>query len=76
MILILEITKGHHYFIMEVALRFLFSAYCLMSLIFVPSFMKISLTVKKLLSGHDFHIKKSKGHNSAKRVGGRTVLIL
>ena len=35
-------------------LWFLHNACCLMLLIFVCSFMKISWTVLKLLSGHDF----------------------
>ena len=44
--------------------------------IFVPSFVKISLTVLKLQSGHHFHIKISKGRNSTKSVDGVTVLVL
>ena len=38
--------------------------------------MKISLTVFKLWSGHDFHRKFSKGHNAIKHVDGVTVLVL
>ena len=36
--------------------------------------MKIFWTVSKLLSGHDFHRKISKGHNSVKN--GVSVLVL
>ena len=36
--------------------------------------MKIFSTVSK--SGHDFHCKISKGHNSVKNIGGVTVLFL
>ena len=38
--------------------------------------MKTFWTVSKLQSGHDFHKKKSKGHNSVKDVGGVSVLVL
>ena len=39
-------------------------------------FPKISLTVVKLQSGHDFYTKKkSKGHNSIKSVDEVTVLV-
>ena len=39
---------------------------CNWSFIFVPSLVKIFSTVFKLQSGHDFHTKVSKGHNSIK----------
>ena len=38
--------------------------------------MKIFSTVLKLQSGHDFHRKISKGHNSVKNEGGVTILFL
>ena len=38
--------------------------------------MKISLTVFKLSSGHDFHRKFSKGHNSVKKIDRVTLLFL
>ena len=38
--------------------------------------MKIFLTVLKLLSGHDFYMKISKGYNSVKNVDGVTILVL
>ena len=38
--------------------------------------MKIFSTVLQLMSRHDFHRKKSKGHNLVKSVGGVTVLVL
>ena len=38
--------------------------------------MIIFSTVLKLQSGHDFHGKKFKGHNSVKNVGEVTVLFL
>ena len=38
-------------------------------LLFVPSFVKLSQTVSKLLSGHDIYAgNKKKGHNSANNV--------
>ena len=39
----------------------------LYTFILVPSFMKISMTVLKLYSGHNFPVKDSKGPNSAKK---------
>ena len=42
----------------------------------VPSFVKLSLMVSKLLSGHDFYTEITKGNNSAKNVGGATVVNL
>ena len=38
--------------------------------------MKLSRTVSKLLSGHNFYTEISKGNNSAKNVGGVTVVNL
>ena len=38
--------------------------------------MEIFLTVLKVQSGHDFHSKNFKGHNSVKNVGGVTVHFL
>ena len=38
--------------------------------------MKIFSTVLKLLSGHNFHKKNFKGHNSVTNVGGVSVLVL
>ena len=35
---------------------------------FLPSFMKISLAVFKLYSGHNFHRKVLKGHNFVKKI--------
>ena len=37
--------------------------------------MKLSQTVSKLYSGHDFYKKITKGYNSAKNVGRVTILI-
>ena len=41
----------------------------------VPSFLKLSQTVSKLYSGHHFYAKITKGNNSAKNVGGATVVV-
>ena len=38
--------------------------------------MKLSRTVSKLQSGHDFYTENTKGNNSAKNVGGATVVNL
>ena len=38
--------------------------------------MKLSQTVSKLYSGHDFYTENYKGNNSAKNVGGVTVVDL
>ena len=51
---------------MLVEKRFLLSTHCLIVLIFVPGFMKISQTISELLSGHDFVLKISKEHSSVK----------
>ena len=37
--------------------------------------MKISSRVSDLLSGHDFILKYTKGHNSVNNVGGVTVFV-
>ena len=42
----------------------------------VPSFVKLSRTVSKLCSGHNFYTEITKGNNSAKTVGGATVVNL
>ena len=42
----------------------------------VPSFVKLSRTVSKLLSEYDFYTKITKGNNSVKNVGGATVVNL
>ena len=42
----------------------------------VPIFVKLSQTVSKLYSGHDFYTENYKGNNSAKNVGGVNVVNL
>ena len=44
--------------------------------IFLPSFVNLSQTISKLLSGHDFYTENYKEVNSAKNVGGVTVVSL
>ena len=44
--------------------------------IFVPSIMKVSQKVSKLLSRHISQLKFSKGHDSVKIVGEVTILVL
>ena len=55
----------------------LISAKWLVMLYIVPSFLKLSQTVSKLLSGHNFYNTEiTKGNNSAKNVGGINVVNL
>ena len=47
-------------------------------MLYIPSFVTLSQTVSKLWSGHDLYtenLKISKGNNSAKSVGGVTVVV-
>ena len=60
---------------MQVEQLLLITARRLSCFIFLLSFVKLSRTVSQLLSGHDFYTENYKGYNSAKNLGGQTVLI-
>ena len=61
MISILKFSKGHNSVKNACGVMFFISAYRLIML-YIPSFVKISQTVSKLLSGHDFPAKFFIGH--------------
>ena len=62
---------------MQMVQLLLISARCLSCFIFLPSFVKLSRTVSKLQSYRvDTRLKITKGNNSAKNVGGVTVVNL
>ena len=61
---------------MQVEQLLLISAHSLSCFIFLPSFVKLSRTVLNLQSRQDFYTENYKGNNSAKNVGGVTVVKL
>lgn len=65
-------SKGHNSATIVVIVCFLHIVW--RWFICVPSIMKISLTILKLQSGHDFHKKNIKRHNSENTKGGVTVV--